>query len=275
MNTRVGYRSIDTEEIMKYPQPLTFLWRTLHNLFYLIGGITFLIGSIQYYPWIEDITAGGYWFTVGSISFVIADGMEWWTNNRVGCFYYENFRESYEEQVERLFSTEDTLIGKWQRATNGLNFFLSFTGSSLYLVGSILFIPSFGMITQGTWIFIFGSGVVLSSQTWKLIRAEFSTRNDYYFDDLPGALVDACAGIGGFNYLIGSVYFLPEYNISNSIEKIASNWFVAGGIFFTLSGIFMFYRYFFTLNYPHEDDSIKESLASKENSHISDYQQKP
>jgi hypothetical protein len=50
----------------KYPQPLSFVWRANHTIAYLIGGITFFFGSIQYLPWINNFELGGWLFTIGS-----------------------------------------------------------------------------------------------------------------------------------------------------------------------------------------------------------------
>lgn len=59
----------------------------------MIGGITFFIGSLFYYPLFEkkydgDIV-GGWLFTIGSIGFLFADLTEW-DFFRIGCIgsYY-------------------------------------------------------------------------------------------------------------------------------------------------------------------------------------------
>ena len=47
------------------------------------------------------------------------------------------------------------------KAKMGLNFFTSVTGSFLYLVGSIMFIPGTNLLLSGEWSFIFGSAFVV------------------------------------------------------------------------------------------------------------------
>lgn len=48
---------------------------------YFIGGITFLIGSVVYFPGlIEQVNGdvvGGYLYTIGSIGFLLGDITEW------------------------------------------------------------------------------------------------------------------------------------------------------------------------------------------------------
>jgi hypothetical protein len=56
----------------KYVQPLSFGWRLSHTLGYILGGTTFLLGSIQYYPWISNYSLGGWLFTIGSAGLVIS-----------------------------------------------------------------------------------------------------------------------------------------------------------------------------------------------------------
>jgi hypothetical protein len=236
-----------------YPEPLSLEWRIFHNINYLIGGITFAIGSYQYFPGVSDFVLGGWLFTIGSAGFMIADGLEWWKNNRVGCFHYEEFEESYEAQVGPYVEPKSTFAGWYQRAEVGLNFFTSFCGSTLYLIGSILYIPALDTIVLGDKVFIVGSCVIFFAQAWKLYRA--GTINEHnpsdrsfqisnYYNDLWAFLVDLTAGLGGAAYFIGSIYFLPAYDVSEDITYLAAWWFQVGGVLFFLSGFFMFFRYF-------------------------------
>jgi hypothetical protein len=219
------------------------------------------VGSAMYFPSISNYEAGGWLFTIGSLAFAIADFTEWLTNNHVGCICYERFEADYESQVGPLFDPPNTSSGRNQRAANGFNFFCSFCGSFIYLVGSALFIPSIGQYVAGGYLFIVASIIIVLAQSWKLCRSgyDFSSRDTLqlgfnfanWHHDIPGILVDACAGIGAFGYIVGSVLFMPEYNIDTDATYRAAAWFQFGGTFFALSGLCMFYRYFFTLNYPH------------------------
>lgn len=245
---------------LKYPTPLSLLWRSIHVTLYLIGGIGFVLGSAMYFPSISQATAGGWLFTIGSLGFFIADGLEWSTNNHVGCLFDRRYVNQYEKMVNPFLAPKDSFYGKYQRAENGINFFVSFIGSTLYLVGSIMYIPSVDEVVAGTYVFILGSAVIFFAQSWKLYRAgchnaeapsdiRFNIKN--CFDDLPGTLVDLTAGLGGFCYFVGSFFFLPDYDINDTVTTIGATWFEFGGSFYLLSGLFMVYRYFCTQNYPH------------------------
>jgi hypothetical protein len=181
-------------------------------------------------------------------------------NNRVGCAFDDEYREDYEKNNSRYYESADSFSGKYHRAENGLNFAFSALGSLLYLIGSILFIPSLDQIVLGTEIFIPGSFVIFVSQSWKIYRAACSNSQfpfdksfslDNLHQDLPGFGVDAAAGLGGLAYMIGSYLFLPENAVTESQILLAAVWFIVGGSLFTISGICIVYRYFFTLNYAH------------------------
>lgn len=248
-----------------YVQPLSLAWRVNHTIPYLIGGTTFLLGSYQYLPSISNYLLGGWLFTIGSTGFLYADLHEWWKNNRVGCAFDEEFREDFEAQLGPYFDPPSSICGRFQRAENGLNFALSAFGSLLYLIGSIMFIPDLDMTVLGTIIFIPGSAVIFVSQMIKLYRAgcaqpandksnKFQHRSfalSNLSGDLSGVGVDLCAGLGGFAYMVGSYLFLPSMAVTSDEITRAAVWFLFGGAFFTLSGLFIVYRYYFTLNFAH------------------------
>jgi hypothetical protein len=236
-----------------YPVSLSVGWRIFHNINYLIGGITFAIGSYQYFPSVSDFVLGGWLFTVGSAGFLIADLLEWYTNNRVGCFTYPEEEKDYEALHANVLDPKDTTSGKYQRAELGLNFFLSVIGSALYLIGSIMFIPALDTIVGGTETFIVGSCIIFLAQGWKEYRTgitnehhpeDKSFRLSNFMNDPWAFLVDLTAGLGGAAYFIGSVIFLPQYNTSTEMTYLAAWWFMVGGINFFASGIFMALRYF-------------------------------
>ena len=241
---------------INYLQPLSLQWRINHTIAYLIGGFTFVAGSCYYLPGMENFVYGAWLFTIGSAAFLYADISEWWKNNRVGCMFDDDYRALFEGQVGCYMAPQETVLGVFQRAENGLNFAFSAFGSFLYLVGSILFIPSLNTTTIGTEVFIIGSAVIFASQSWKVYRAGCIDESNPYnkifvFDNLmndtPAFGVDLNAGLGGLAYFIGSILFLP----SMGEYEQAAYWFVFGGSLFALSGLFLCFRYFCTLNYPH------------------------
>ena len=242
----------------RYPEVLSLEWRFTHSIAYLIGGLTFTLGSIYYLPDMYDEISGAVLFLIGSTAFVFADVFELFKNNHVGCWDYKPYEKSYEEKVGKYMQyPADTCLGSYSRAENGINFAFSATGSFFYLVGSVLFFPQLNIL-DGTIVFIFASLIIVLSQSWKLYRAAYNVEDQSFnltnfSRDLPAIGIDTGAGLGGLFYAVGSIYFLPVYDTSDTAETTAATWFILGGIAFTTSGLFMIYRYFFTKNYPHDE----------------------
>lgn len=245
----------------KYPQPLTLEWRIKHSVAYIIGGTTFVLGSVCYLPNFSHYLFGFYFFTIGSVAFLFADCYEWSKNNHVGCCLDRKYEIDYEKQIDPKFQPKTSLIGKYQRAENGINFGYSAFGSFLYLVGSILFMPELNTIYIGTIVFIIGSFIIFTSQTWKLYRSgtvnQINLQDKTFrlinllINDFSASGVDLFAGLGGFFYLIGSIYFLPQYDLTTADTYKAAIFFTLGGFFFFISGLFIMHRYFFTGSYAH------------------------
>lgn len=243
----------------RFPHPLTRGWRLNHATGYMIGCVLFLLGSLQYMPTVENLKLGGWLFTVGSAGFVYADVNEWWRNSRVGCCWDEDYFRSFESTQHHMFSVPGgSWLGDFQRAERGLNVALSVCGSILYFLGSLLFLPVEDALVSGLWVFVWGGMLVMVAQTWKVIRllraggcstslgsagggTGFWGRSDW-----PAVATDSFGGIGAFCYLVGSVYLLPEFDISRHFTWIASYWFVAGGLSYVLSASTQYYRYFCT-----------------------------
>jgi len=243
-----------------YLRPLSFAFRLRHSLLCIFGGMCFLLGSYQYMPWVENEVAGGWLFTVGSMCFFCADFQNWWNNNRVGCAFDSEFRDDYEAAVGHGFLPATTLLGQFQRAENGLNYFMTTVGSLMYFIGCVMFLPRLHAIVAGDIVFIPGSLVLMSAESWKIVRAGCKDANNtadknFKWSNLVASwtsvLSDALLGTGAVLFLIGSIFFLPsnEHDESDLIRAVSI--FIAGSVLFTMSGLVLFYRYFFTNNYPH------------------------
>lgn len=201
------------------------VWRMWHGFNYFVGGCTFLLGSLALFPFIgEYIDAGevsAWLYIIGSFTFLLADITEWLHFTKNNCPYLEY----------------------------SINFFASVTGSLLYLVGSIYFIPILDLAWLGSILFIIGSAVIVLSQGWKLYRSlsprEKSVK-ELIEEDESGFYVDVFAGLGGAMYFIGT--FVLDWSIFNPNYIIpAATLFSFGGLFFFASALFMQKRYFFEI----------------------------
>jgi len=246
-------------KLAKFPFPQSLCWRLNHSIAFMTGSVAFLFGSVQYFPSINDLSAGAGLFIIGSVAIVYADILEWSMNNRFGCCCTsERFTESYEYAMKDRFDSIDTLIGKLQRMERGVNFFLSVTGSFLYLIGSILFIPSLNKLAAGTYIFAIASIFIVISESWKIFRSGSTndgSTNDKSFSlsnlslDISGVLINVFTWIGGFGYLLGSVYYLPKFDTANKDTVIAATGYTIAGAAYVIAATLITFRYYFTINY--------------------------
>lgn len=114
-----------------------------HGVNYQIGGISFVAGSFLLFPFftplLNSAALSAWLYTIGSLAFLLADLTEWLHYTKPGCPYL--------------------LIS--------INFLVSATGSTLYLVGSIEFLPFVNNADSGYIFFIIGSTVIVVAQAWK------------------------------------------------------------------------------------------------------------
>ena len=230
-------------------------WRLWHSINYMCGGIFFFFGSLMYFPSIDkqfngDVV-GGWLFTIGSANFLLADLTE-----------FDHFRKGFIGRLEPHHISVSYPMSRFRKAELGINFMCSAFGSLLYLIGSICFIPATDLLALGEWSFIVGSAIIVLSQIWKCFRTfcidesnpengAFKLQNIWW--DFPGFNVDLYAGLGGLMYLIGTWLFMGIHDESDQTRS--ASWFITGGIFFTLSGLAMQYRYYCTKK---EHDKEKE-----------------
>jgi hypothetical protein len=225
---------------------LSFLWFLLHGACYINGGLTFLIGSILYYPQFNPPLShedgdfeGSLLFTFGSLTFLIADIQEWLLYSPPCLKRHRLLNEGGENAPLMAAPSEES--GNEEGAYElGLNFFLSAIGSLLYLLGSIFIIPSLNTPSLGAWGFIIGSVFVWLAQLWKVHRMQPFKRDHWTEDEWSAFQVDFMASTGGFWFLVGTAASLSP---RVSLVAVVNMW-VIGSIAFTWSGCALLYRHF-------------------------------
>jgi len=227
--------SLSTESVTITPVQIktTFLWKFLHAIFFLTGGITFMFGSACYYfpDWPESFLIGRVLYMIGSCGFLGVDVMELFT------------------------FTSDRILS--------LNIFMSATGSFLYVVGSIGYIPAvyestttwniitFNLTTvggpafnigltpatTGAYGFIAGSFFIGCSQMWKVWRILSTTTKDMI---ALGVELGPC--LGAWCFFVGTIMY---YNVSllEAPSAYIVNIWEAGSVLFTIGALFVTYRH--------------------------------
>ncbi|CAF3176904.1 unnamed protein product [Rotaria socialis] len=254
----------DTNEIKFFDERQTLIWRIAHGTFcFMLGGLCFIAGSCMYFTTVYDpypaaLIAGGWLFTIGSVLFLLADLLEWSHYLRECCFCCLH-RDEYENSNAGAFKyPRSSLLGHWQRSEVGINVFVSVCGSILYLIGSIFFIPALSdYVIAGDWLFIVGSAFIFSSQGWKVYRmsrTNVADRTDHRFrlanlaNNISVVFADVFTGFGGVFFFIGTILFLPRFNISDADENRAAIIFVLGSVSFTIGSFFVHYIYYCRYN---------------------------
>ncbi|CAF5035924.1 unnamed protein product [Rotaria sp. Silwood1] len=254
--------SVDVDETNKpvfVDRRQLLVWRIFHGTHFLLGGLCFIAGSCMYFttvygPYPKALVAGGWLFTIGSLFFLLADLQEWahYLHSYWFCWFH---REEYEISNSDVFRhTRSSPLGLWERSEVGINVFASVCGSICYLIGSIFFIPALSnYLIAGDWLFIVGSALIFLSQGWKVFRLSRMNpddKTDHKFRfanilrDAPTFFADTFTGFGGVFYFVGTILFLPRFNLSDFDENRASILFVVGGCCFTLGGFFLQYIYY-------------------------------
>ncbi len=199
-----------------------FPFEVMNAIFYDIGGIMFVIGSIFFLPTQEENLAVGSWlFAVGSILFLTV---------------------SLQDFVE-IVSQE---YGKSE------SFWLDFTAESLYILGSVLyilgsiwFLPTVGRVYPAAWTFIVGSGLFVGGAA--LNACQIFQAKTVWASRMMN-LVAICFVIGSTMFTCGSVPFLFSFESEQDAEKIGGylGWmFIVGSFFFLVGGIINHVKVYF------------------------------
>jgi len=114
-----------------------FRWETINAVFYKIGGVLFIVGSICFFPKFEAYADLGAWiFFVGSLIYLVVT--------------LHDFLE-----VKHFWRTSDH---------HGLKKSLEYTaaasyvwGTILFTIGSVFFLSAVGWFYAGAWTFVVGS----------------------------------------------------------------------------------------------------------------------
>ncbi|KAG2497603.1 hypothetical protein HYH03_004347 [Edaphochlamys debaryana] len=208
-------------DVHKGFHPESRAWKLLHALAFVLGGTTFISGTVAlFFPGYDTLSALLY--TIGSCGFLSVDVQEFLT---------------FEGAVLRA------------------NIAMSLVGSSLYVVGSVGFFPSVFAWSPliGIWGFILGSAVIGISQAIKTYRIG-ATNTDGAFslrhlitdtDARTSAGVETGACLGAWCFFFGTCLFNrgPLEGPDSVMQTVLWTW-VAGSCFFTLGSAFLCYRHF-------------------------------
>lgn len=116
-------------------------WETTNAIFYAIGGLTFIGGSICFFPALEKYLALGSWlYFAGSVLYLLVTG-----HDLIEVFKYwrTHNTDTFADRIEQITAIAYV------------------TGSLLFTVGSLCFLPAIDATLIGCWCFIIGSALFM------------------------------------------------------------------------------------------------------------------
>ncbi len=197
-------------------------WELANGLLYIIGGITFIVGSIFFLPRYEELSDVGAWiFFGGSIVYLIVTVQDLFES---GSYFRSRNKTTIWNWLELLVAT--VYVG----------------GTILFTVGSLLFVSFIDEIVAGGWCFTIGSLLFLIGAFLNVIQIvqERSVIKLQLFN-----VTAITFALGSTLFLIASLPYLSEaLNINdNRILFRYVGWeYIVGSILFLLGGIIYFYR---------------------------------
>ncbi|CAB9501080.1 expressed unknown protein [Seminavis robusta] len=193
-------------------------WADLNAWTYLIGGFSFIIGSVFFLPKYEELANVGSWiFFVASIFYLLVA--------------LHDAAELAQHHGGRLELNIDSAAA--------LNYII---GSIVFILGSVFFLPDVGLYTPGAYCFIIGSlcflvGAVLNG----LQIFEAKTKRDAQYL----LLIAMSYIIGSVMFLIPSVPYLFEFDTISDEDEIytfLAAIYIVGSLMFTVGGAINFHR---------------------------------
>ena len=133
----------------------TFVWESVNSILYVIGGLTFVVGSVFFFPVLDVELDWGVWaFFTGSILYLVVT-----LHDLVEVLRYGG-RRRYDRKGRGL---------EIVAATGYLS------GTVLFLVGSAFFFTFVGLIDAGAWCFIIGSVLFTASAFVNVLQVHHFT----------------------------------------------------------------------------------------------------
>jgi len=197
------------------------VWETTSALAYVIGGATFVGGSICFFPALEAWLAVGDWlFFVGSLLYLLVTGHDLL---EVIKYWRHHETDTFADHIE--------FVTAWSYVI----------GTLCFLVGSLCFLPSLSWTLAGTWCFIAGSMLFVLGGFVNILQLV----------EAPSLLYMQLFALTVTSFLIGSALFVVAsvpylWHLSGpdkpQIFAFVAWQFTAGSALFLIGGVFIYYR---------------------------------
>lgn len=199
-----------------------FRWEMINAIFYKIGGILFIIGSILFFPNFERLANIGAWiFFVGSLFYLVVtvhDLLE----------VRHNWRTSENHDRNEVLEYTAAASYVW--------------GTVLFTVGSIFFLSWVGLLIAGAWCFVLGSLLFVLGACINVLQI-IQARSLLTLQLLNLTAVTFVTG--SILFTVASIPYLWSMESASDRETLYSflAWqYLTGSVLFLLGGIFNYWR---------------------------------
>jgi hypothetical protein len=214
-----------------------FVWETVNAVLYKIGGVVFIIGSVLFFPRFEAYADLGAWtFFFGSLLYLVVtghDAIEVWRYRR------DMTGRSIRDLLE-VIAAGGYLIG-----------------TLLFAIGSILFLSSVGLTTDGAWFFVFGSLLFVIAASVNVLQiVEASSLRTLQLMNLTAVSFVA----GSVLFTVASIPYLWSIDSAadqREIDAYLAWQYLFGSALFLLGGVFNYWRACLVIHEHKQDGTEK------------------
>lgn len=198
-----------------------FLHEGLNALAYVLGGAAFVVGSVFFLPMLERHAAVGAWlFTGGSLLYLAVTLWDFKEN----ILYYRRHRP-LDRKARFEFGSSALYV----------------SGSMLFVIGSICFLPALELKTWGGGCFLIGSAIFVVGAC---INVTQITQAGSLFTLQLLNITAICFVVGSVLFLVASVPYLwgGLGSLKTTLLSYMGGEFIAGSLLFLTGGIINAYR---------------------------------
>lgn len=199
-----------------------FVWETVNAVLYKIGGVSFIIGSVFFFPSFSAYEDVGAWiFFAGSLLYLVVTG-----HDMVEVIRHRNAynRGTQAEDLEVVAAVAYLL------------------GTILFAVGSIFFLSEVGLFLAGAWLFILGSVLFTLGACVNVLQIV----------EAHSMLILQLMNLTAIAFVVGSVLFLVAsvpylWHVERAADRTTLYAFLAwqylfGSVLFLLGAVFNYWR---------------------------------
>ena len=198
------------------------VWERTNAILYNVGGVSFVVGSIFFFPVLGDYEDLGAWiFFAGSILYLVVTGHD------------------MAEVIRHRKSNASRNRGDVFEAIAAVTYV---TGTLAFILGSVFFLSAVGLFVAGAWLFIFGSVLFMLGACVNVLQiTEAPSMRDLQLMNLTAISFV----VGSVLFIVASVPYLWHLNSAGDRTTLFGflAWqYVVGSGLFLLGGLFNYRR---------------------------------